>query len=106
MEAFQNWKRQAELHWKEFQPKRYAELKKAGMLEQALTEAAEQTALEMNQLTDVSGYKPDEAFQMVREQYLFPPEENSGYSVPELGQTSLTHQMTEAAKKGKRTMDL
>ncbi|MBE4621320.1 hypothetical protein BOO23_21600 [Vibrio navarrensis] len=105
MEAFQNWKRQAELHWKQFQPKRYAELKKAGALETALTEAAEQTALEMNQLTE-SGFQPDEAFQMVREQYLFPPEENSGTLAPEMGQTSLTHQMIAAVKKGSRTMDL
>ncbi|WP_206669138.1 hypothetical protein, partial [Brucella sp. 10RB9212] len=66
MEPFLNWRREAELHWKQFQPKRYAALKKAGTLQQALLEAAEQTALEMNMLTDVSGYKPDEAFQMVR----------------------------------------
>ncbi|NKB96805.1 hypothetical protein HED48_23340 [Ochrobactrum intermedium] len=78
---------------------------KGGALETALTEAAEQTALEMNQLTE-SGFQPDEAFQMVREQYLFPPEENSGTLAPEMGQTSLTHQMIAAVKKGSRTMDL
>ena len=44
MEPFLNWRMQAEMHWKEFQPKRYAALKKAGMLEKALLEAADTTA--------------------------------------------------------------
>ncbi len=100
-----NWISQARAHWKEFQPTKYKALNEAGKLEQALQYAAEHTHLEVSQLED-SGFQADEAFQMVREQYLFPPEENSGYSAPELGQTSLTHQMTEAVKKGKRTMDL
>lgn len=70
----QNWKNQAREHWAEFQPTRYQELKKAGTLEQALTDAAEQTFRETNELEE-AGMQPDEAFQMVRERYLFPKPE-------------------------------
>lgn len=70
----QNWIRQADAHWKEFQPTRYAALKESGQLKGALQQAADQTSLEMGQLTD-SGYRHDEAWEMTREQYLFPPEE-------------------------------
>ena len=68
------WTSQARAHWREFQPKRYTALRKAGMLETSLKYAAEQTYLEVSQL-ERSGFQPDEAFQMVREEYLFPPAE-------------------------------
>ena len=69
-----NWIRQAKEHWKEFQPTRYNELEKAGTLEQALQQAAEQTHLEMSELEE-SGFQSHEAWEMVRERYLFLPEE-------------------------------
>lgn len=71
----QNWIAQARAHWQEHQPKRYLELKQSGQLLQALTEAADQTAAEMKQLTD-QGASYTEAWQAVREEYLFPPQES------------------------------
>lgn len=71
----QGWINKARSHWEEFQPKRVSALKKQGTLELALKQAAEQTYLEVNALEE-RGYQPDEAFQMVRELYLFPPPED------------------------------
>ncbi|MCG7932623.1 MAG: hypothetical protein N0E44_21625 [Candidatus Thiodiazotropha lotti] len=69
-----NWISKAKEHWKEFQPTRYQELKESGQLEQALQQAAEQTHLEMSELEE-AGYQNHEAWEMVRERYLFPKEE-------------------------------
>jgi len=69
-----NWARQAKAHWKEFQPTRYQALKQQETLDLAAQQAADQTYREMDQL-EQAGYQPDEAFQMVRERYLLPPEE-------------------------------
>ncbi len=70
----QNWVNQAREHWKEFQPKRYAALKRAGKLEAALQDAAERTYRETKDLEDC-GVTTQDAWEMVRERYLFPPEE-------------------------------
>ena len=70
----QMWMNQAKEHWKEFQPTRFNELKKNGQLETALEEAANLTYLELNQLEN-QGLQPHEAWEMVREKYLFLPEE-------------------------------
>jgi hypothetical protein len=74
--AFPRWKAQAEAHWKEFQPTRYRRLKESGRLNDELEKAVELTYSETSQLEE-SGMQPDEAFQMVREKYLFPPEEQT-----------------------------
>ena len=68
------WIAQARGHWKEHLPKMFARLKKTGMLEQALTEAAEATARGMRVLT-TQGATWQEAWEQVRETYLFLPEE-------------------------------
>ena len=61
-------------HWKEFQPPKYRELKKAGQLEQALSSAAELTLRAME--TDrQAGYRQHEAWEKNRELYLLLPEE-------------------------------
>lgn len=70
----ENWISQARQHWKEHQPKRFKALKEAGILEQALRTAAEQTHKEMTALEN-AGMKEHEAWEMVRETYLFPPPE-------------------------------
>lgn len=70
----QNWINQARSHWQENRPKLHQSLKKQGTLEPMLKQAAERTYQEVSQLED-AGYQPDEAFQMVREKYLFPPGE-------------------------------
>jgi hypothetical protein len=72
---FDLWISQARDHWKEHQPTRFRELKKVGKLGQALKEAAELTHREMSQL-EAQGFKNHEAWEMVREKYLFPPQES------------------------------
>lgn len=76
MVMLQNWVDEAREHWAEFQPTKFAEMKKAGTLEDALQDAAMRTAEEMGDLED-SGYQEHEAWEMTREKYLFPPEEQS-----------------------------
>lgn len=76
MVMLQNWVNQAREHWAEFQPTKFAELKKAGTLENALQDAALRTAEEMNDLEE-AGLQEHEAWEMTREKYLFPPEEQS-----------------------------
>ena len=69
-----NWIAQAKEHWKEFQPTRFKELQKSGQLLQALTAAADQTQKELETLM-AQGFRYAEAWEMIREDYLFPPEE-------------------------------
>lgn len=76
MAALQNWVNQARAHWKEFRPRLYRDLKASGKLEAALKEAAERTFAEMGQHRAM-GYSEQEAWEIVRENYLFPPEEGS-----------------------------
>ena len=70
----ENWIAQARDHWKEHLPEMFARLKQEGKMEQALTLAAFQTAQEMRNLTK-QGIAHQEAWEQVREQYLFLPEE-------------------------------
>ncbi len=72
----QNWVEQARAHWKEFLPKRFKEFQEAGILESALQEAAERTHYEMTQLEN-AGLTNSEAWERVREEYLFLPPEAS-----------------------------
>lgn len=100
MQEFPSWIRMADQHWKKHLPRRYAELKKTGKLDEALQQAANQTYLEVSQLEE-SGYSPDEAFQMVREQYLLPRPEGE----PEQMQgRSLTQEAIEATSQGLRSL--
>ena len=62
-------------HWKEYRPEMYRQLKAAGQLEAEATRAAEKTLDEQATLME-QGYPPEEAWAVVREQYLFLPEEN------------------------------
>ena len=68
------WASQAREHWRQFQPTKFRDLLKAGKLNLALQHAVELTHREMSEL-EQAGYKPQEAWEMVREKYLFPPEE-------------------------------
>lgn len=76
MAQLQNWVSQARSHWKEFQPTLYSQLEKSGKLNQALQQAAMKTAEEMDEL-EQQGMTEHEAWEMTRERYLFPPEEQS-----------------------------
>ena len=97
-----NWIELGRQHWKEFLPNRYRELKAAGTLDQALKEAAEQTYLEADQL-EKSGYQPDEAWQMVRENYLLLPPEGSQQTEP---QSQTSQDLMSAARSGQRTVEI
>lgn len=59
MVALQNWVNQARVHWKEFRPTLYRDLKATGKLEAALKDAAERTFAEMGQLRAM-GYNEQE----------------------------------------------
>lgn len=72
--SFEIWKREAREHWEEFQPRRYKALLAAGKLDKALQDAANRTHRELSELPD-GGMDPQGAWEMVRERYLFPPEE-------------------------------
>ncbi len=101
MNPLDPWIRMAREHWKEFLPRRYAEFEAAGKLDEALRAAAEQTYLEMSQLEE-SGFQPDEAFQMVREEYLLLKPEDSD---PEPAGSSLMQEALEAVRSGRRSLD-
>lgn len=68
------WINQAERHWKEHLPSRYARLRARRTLSLALREAAERTAAEMTTFED-AGLQPHEAWELVRKSYLFLPAE-------------------------------
>jgi len=68
------WISQASFHWEEHLPTLYREHDKAGTLGSALRQAAELTAREMDSLLE-AGFDPDQAWEMVRNEYLFLPPE-------------------------------
>jgi len=98
-----NWIRQGRQHWKEHLPIRYRSLKEAGTLERSLRAAAEQTYLETSQL-EQAGFQPDEAWQMVREQYLLLPAENA--KAPAETGPNLMQQALAAVNRRDREMPL
>jgi hypothetical protein len=67
------WKEQARAHWKAFRPTLFRDLEKAGKLETALDDAVQRTSREMAAL-QAMGYRDHEAWEVVRESYLFVPE--------------------------------
>lgn len=68
------WAQQAKKHWKEFRPKMYRELQRSGQLNQALRQAAENTVEDLINCIH-RGMKYDQAWELVRERYLFLPSE-------------------------------
>jgi hypothetical protein len=72
--GLQNWINEARAHWKEFLPNRYREFEEAGVLDEALQEAAERTAFEMGQFQR-AGLTWDEAWERTRQEYIFLPPE-------------------------------
>lgn len=66
---------QAIEHWKEHQPTKYAALKQAGTLNAEALKAAEMTLDEQASLME-QGLPAEAAWEMVREKYLFLPEED------------------------------
>ena len=68
------WILEAHDHWKEHRPKMYQEFLEAGKLPSALKTAAQRTAHEMDCLMEEE-YTHHQAWEAVRETYLFRPEE-------------------------------
>ena len=75
------WAHQAADHWKRFRPKLYQQLQSSGRLEEAANRAAELTKDELSLLIE-RGASHQEAWEQVREKYLFLPSEEDQ---PELG---------------------
>ena len=65
---------QAIEHWKEHLPKKYKALKQAGTLNSEALKAAEMTLEEQASLI-AQGFPAEAAWEMVRELYVFQPEE-------------------------------
>jgi hypothetical protein len=105
----QNWVEQARAHWKEFRPNLYRDLKASGQLEAKLQEAAERTFQEMGELRQM-GYSEQESWEVVRQSYLFPPEDgaNPPHDSPFWKPTStpLTDLIHDAIKSGAREVDI
>jgi hypothetical protein len=70
----QNWVSEAREHWKRFLPSRYKEFEDAGILDEALQEAANLTYREVSSLENV-GLSSEQAWEMTRGEYLFLPPE-------------------------------
>lgn len=76
------WILQAHDHWKEHRPQMCQEFLEAGKLRSALKTAAHRTAHEMDQLME-AGYTHHQAWEAVRQTYLFLPEEEGVTEEPE-----------------------
>lgn len=107
----QNWVDQARKHMRENRPTLYSDLQASGKLEAHLQDAATRTDQEMSELREM-GYNEQEAWEIVRENYLFLPEEGSAltrrdsplWKLSEL--MSPTEMMHAAIKSGARTIDV
>lgn len=69
-----SWAKEAAEHWYEHRPKMYKGLLEKGLLVKSLQEASERTADACHELMS-KGVNPLEAWQMVREEWLFLPSE-------------------------------
>ena len=78
------WAIQAKEHWKKYRPKLHRELQEKGLLDQRAEKAAQQTQDELDELLS-EGMNYDQAWELVREKYLFLPSEED---VPKLGEDS------------------
>jgi hypothetical protein len=103
--AFPVWKKQANAHWKEFRPTLYASLEKSGELEAALEDAAERTYREMTELED-QGFDHQGAWEIVRERYLFVPEEDENPTAYSESYFKGPTPLRDAIEQDARTMDV
>ena len=81
MSPLAGWALQAAEHWKEFRPRLHQQLQQSGRLEEAAKKAVQLTQDELGQLVE-KGANYQEAWELVREKYLFLPSEEDQ---PELG---------------------
>jgi hypothetical protein len=78
---YEQWKTQARQHWKEHRPQMFKHLQEGSQLQKALTRAVEQTAADLEEL-QAEGMNWHQAWEMVRERYLFLPPEQSKRAEP------------------------
>ena len=76
-----NWIAQARQHLQEHQPTLYRALRERGTLEAHLQTAVERTSEEIAELV-AEGFDREQAWEMTREKYLFPPEESGASLSP------------------------
>ena len=83
MKSLTQYGRMAERHWREFLPQMVAELQSQGRLQEMLLEAEEKTEAEMDPLRRqlmrqglTAQQAHDQAWEMVREHYIFLPPES------------------------------
>ena len=81
-QTLSGWAQQAKAHWKKYRPKMYRELQRSGRLNQAAQEAANNTVEALNTCMN-QGMSYDQAWEYVREQYMFLPSEEDQ---PKLGE--------------------
>mgnify|MGYP001312324077 CR=1 FL=1 len=77
----QNWIDLARQHWTEHLPQKVQQLRRAGKLEKALREAANQTYSLVDSL-EAQGMGPEEAWQQARTEFLLLPPEESPEEAP------------------------
>lgn len=89
---------QAISHWREFNPNKYAALKAANQLETAAMEAAQKTLDDQADLVS-QGFPVENAWEAVRETYLFLPQETPDKmeKTPEFRQAQASQRMINAA---------
>ncbi len=76
------WGYQAVEHWKKYRPKMYAQLQKSGRLNEEAESAAKKTSEALNDLLE-QGYSHDQAWEAVKENWMFLPSEEDQ---PNLGE--------------------
>ena len=83
MSTLTQYGRMAEKHWRQFRPRMVHELEAKGKLEEMLLEAEEKTDEELDSLTRelmkqglTAQQAHDQAWEMVRERYIFLPPED------------------------------
>jgi hypothetical protein len=82
------WAQDAKDHWKRHRPKMYADLEKAGTLDQQAEKTAENARNEFH-LSVENGMDPHEAWSSARQNHLFPPDEEDQ---PHLGESPVSSQ--------------
>ena len=73
---------QIKAHWKKYRPKMYAELEKAGKLQESLHAAQELTGEELYRLTVKEKLPHNQAWELVSQEWAFLPSEEDRPSLP------------------------
>lgn len=102
--SVERWTNMAIKHWREFQPRRYARLRRQKKLLTEAGAAAELTAAAMAPLL-AAGAREDEAWEEVRELYILLPEERGASTEEELPTSIAYSAMSEFIRDLQRDND-